>query len=534
MVRVAVVGCAHGLLDDIYATVSFVNEMDPSNPVELLLCCGDFECMRNSRDLETLACPPKYRAMHAFHRYYKQEKTAPVLTIFVGGNHEASGYLQELHYGGWVAPNIFYLGSAGVVNVAGLRIGGLSGIYKQQDYTAGHFESLPFNNSTMRSVYHVRELEVFQLSHVQQIDKTPVGAFLSHDWPRGIEQYGNIPQLLRRKPFFEQEIRSNTLGSPAGEFLMHQLRPQHWFAAHLHVKFAAIVVHQENASNTTHPSPEGEATEAEEKATIGEQNTVIKATSRQATTKFLALDKCLPRREFMQILDLAPADASSDTIAVKEGEGEMEATLADQASKCDVESVGTTKATEPSSTPRPVLPPKIMFDLEWLAILRATHHLASSSKYAPRVPQDEMRIEEKDIAWVKQRVKEFVAEKKLDKVEGEWITDFVKTVPGYGEEEGPTLITGNPQTDLLLELLKLPHIVTAPFVGGASDATVEDPNEIDLDDDDEDTAEETTPMDTENLDGSSNCHGEMVNMSDEVRPEPAETSVDPCEIDLDM
>ena len=96
MVRVAVVGCAHGLLDDIYATINFVNEMDPAHPVELLLCCGDFECMRNLRDLETLACPPKYRALHAFHRYYTQEKTAPVLTVFVGGNHEASGYLQEL------------------------------------------------------------------------------------------------------------------------------------------------------------------------------------------------------------------------------------------------------------------------------------------------------------------------------------------------------------------------------------------------------------------------------------------------------
>jgi len=32
------------------------------------------------------------------------------LTIFIGGNHEASNYLQELPYGGWVAPNIYYLG----------------------------------------------------------------------------------------------------------------------------------------------------------------------------------------------------------------------------------------------------------------------------------------------------------------------------------------------------------------------------------------------------------------------------------------
>lgn len=43
-------------------------------------------------------------------RYYSGEKKAPYLTVFIGGNHEASNYLQELPYGGWVAPNIYYMG----------------------------------------------------------------------------------------------------------------------------------------------------------------------------------------------------------------------------------------------------------------------------------------------------------------------------------------------------------------------------------------------------------------------------------------
>ncbi|KAK1943501.1 Lariat debranching enzyme B [Phytophthora citrophthora] len=522
MVRVAVVGCAHGMLDDIYATVNFVNEMDPENPVDLLLCCGDFECMRNMRDLETLACPPKYRALHAFHRYYKQEKIAPVLTIFVGGNHEASGYLKELHYGGWVAPNMFYLGAAGVINVAGLRIAGLSGIYKQQDYTTGRFESMPFNNSTMRSVYHVRELEVFQLSHVQQVDKTPLGAFLSHDWPRGIEQYGNIPQLLRRKPFFEQEIRSNSLGSPAGEFLLFQLRPQHWFAAHLHVKFAAIVVHPDQANDSTLPVTDN----TEKSEANGEQDAAPKVPSQPATTKFLALDKCLPRREFMQILNL-PTSSIAEAAHEEEKEAGTTTRVAEQN-----DSAKTTETSEKSKRS----PPKIMFDLEWLAILRATHHLASSNKFAPRVPQEEMKIEDKDIDWVRQRLREVVAEKKLDKVDGEWITDFVKTAPGHDEAEGPVLVTGNPQTDLLLELLKLPHVVTAPFVSGnATTANVEDPNEIDLDDDndgdDESDADDVKPMDT---DVSTNNGTTEIPDASAVSTAVEATPTDPCEIDLDL
>lgn len=62
---------------------------------------------------------------------------APVLTIFVGGNHEASGFLQELPNGGWVAPKIYYMGHASVLNFAGLRIAGLSGIYNKYHFDLG-------------------------------------------------------------------------------------------------------------------------------------------------------------------------------------------------------------------------------------------------------------------------------------------------------------------------------------------------------------------------------------------------------------
>lgn len=100
-------------------------------------------------------------------RYYSGEKKAPVLTIFIGGNHEASNYLQEFPYGGWVAPNIYYLGYAGVVRFGGLRIGGLSGIYKGPDYLKGHYEKPPYTGESVRSVYHVRNLEVFRLKQVR-------------------------------------------------------------------------------------------------------------------------------------------------------------------------------------------------------------------------------------------------------------------------------------------------------------------------------------------------------------------------------
>ncbi|KAM5291849.1 lariat debranching enzyme [Ctenodactylus gundi] len=276
--RVAVTGCCHGELDKIYETLALAERRGPG-PVDLLLCCGDFQAVRNEADLRCMAVPPKYRHMQTFYRYYSGEKKAPVLTIFIGGNHEASNHLQELPYGGWVAPNIYYLGLAGVVKYRGVRIGGISGIFKSHDYRKGHFECPPYNSSTIRSIYHVRNIEVYKLKQLKQ----PIDIFLSHDWPRSIYHYGNKKQLLKTKSFFRQEVENNTLGSPAASELLQYLKPTYWFSAHLHVKFAALMQHQ---------------------ATDKEQ--IAKA------TRFLALDKCLPHRDFLQVLEIEHDSSAPD------------------------------------------------------------------------------------------------------------------------------------------------------------------------------------------------------------------------------
>lgn len=66
---------------------------------------------------------------------------------------------------------------------------------------------------------------------------------MSHDWPVGIEQHGDVNDLLRRKPFFREDVESGKLGSPPLMDLLRNLKPQWWFAAHLHVKFVATVNH---------------------------------------------------------------------------------------------------------------------------------------------------------------------------------------------------------------------------------------------------------------------------------------------------
>lgn len=137
-ISIAIEGCCHGELDTIYKRLE-EHEKKTGQKVDLLLCCGDFQSFRNPADFHSAAIPPKYRALGTFPKYYAEEKTAPILTIFIGGNHEASQPLRELQYGGWVAPNIYYLGAVGVVKFGGLRIGGISGIYNVGSHRFGHF-----------------------------------------------------------------------------------------------------------------------------------------------------------------------------------------------------------------------------------------------------------------------------------------------------------------------------------------------------------------------------------------------------------
>lgn len=310
--HIAVEGCSHGELDTIYDAILRLQEIH-SLKVDLLLCCGDFQAVRNEGDLKCMAVPLKFMNICDFYKYHSGEKVAPILTIFIGGNHEASNYLQEHPYGGWVAPNIYYLGYAGVVNYGGLRIGGMSGIYKGHDYLKGHFEKPPYSKDTIRSVYHVRNLEVFKLKQLSG----NMDLFMSHDWPRGIYAHGNKEKLLRKKTFFREEVEKNTLGSRAAEDLLNKMRPNYWFSGHLHVKFPALVKHPDDDS------------------------------SKPKTTKFLALDKCLPRREFLQIVQI-PHDTS--------------------------------------------LPLELSHDAEWLTILRLTNHLLSTHSkmvYMPGPGSDE-------------------------------------------------------------------------------------------------------------------------------------------------
>lgn len=208
-------------------------------PLNLPIANSSLQAVRNSNDLACMSVPIKFRQIGDFHEYYSGKRTAPYLTIFIGGNHEASNHLSELYYGGWVAPNIYYMGAANVLRFGPLRIAGLSGIYKGYDYTKPHYERLPYSEGEKRSIFHVRELDVRKLLQIRT--QTDLG--LSHDWPRGVEYSGDYERLFRIKKDFRYDSEQGHLGSLAAKYVLDRLRPAHWFSAHYHIKFTGSIQH---------------------------------------------------------------------------------------------------------------------------------------------------------------------------------------------------------------------------------------------------------------------------------------------------
>ncbi|XP_044724497.1 lariat debranching enzyme [Hirsutella rhossiliensis] len=487
-VRVAVEGCGHGTLNAIYASVNESCKARGWDGVDLVIIGGDFQSVRNAADLAVMSVPVKFRQLGDFPDFYSGARTAPYLTVFIAGNHEASSHLWELYYGGWVAPNIYYLGAANVVRFGPLRIAALSGIWKGFDYRKPHHERLPFSSDDVKSFYHVRELDVRKLLLLQ----TQVDVGLSHDWPRAIEKHGDSEWLFRKKRDFRAESVDGTLGNAAAEYVMDRLRPPYWFSAHLHVKFAAVKSYDSPAQSPDASDNGGEivsATAREKEANPDEidldmdeegggdgasqkgqsenkdDNKAVEETNQvpeelraqlpasfarpapRASTKripgqpvppgitnkqvrFLALDKCLPGRHFLQLCEIQPFNPQALS----------------------------------AHPPRKTAPRfRLQYDPEWLAITRVFHQTLTIGDRNAQTPENlgeehYLPLIEAERGWVEEQI---VSKDKLDVPENFQVT-AAPHVPGTPEivHEQPEEYT-SPQTAAFCELLGLENLWNA-------------------------------------------------------------------------
>lgn len=170
-----------------------MERISQETPIDLLLVCGDFQSIRDEADLENMCCPKKYRELGDFSKYFnKKLKPPPFPTVFIGGNHEASNFLQELHFGGFVCENIYFLGHSGVIkakkNQMEIRIAGVSGIFNHKDFFRRNLENLPFSEDSKKSAYHCKEREILKLSLVSAVFTKEISFFA------GARENTRVPQ----------------------------------------------------------------------------------------------------------------------------------------------------------------------------------------------------------------------------------------------------------------------------------------------------------------------------------------------------
>ena len=199
--------------------------------------------------------------------------------------------------------------------------------------------------------------------------------------------YGVFPQF---KSFFAEDIKKGALGSPAVEHLLHKLQPKYHFSAHLHCKFPAIVNH-----------PSG------------------------TTTKFLALDKVLPNRHFLQVF----IPSASNTVP------------------------WVTKrfhfaASQILDIPTENEDRKLSYDTLWLAILQQTHCLD-----VPEIAQNPpANLEETS-----------PSQEDIKSIENSYFTIHQNHSLHIPENFAHNQAGTFPQTDELMRLLNLPNIFHNPI-----------------------------------------------------------------------
>ncbi|MGE0710544.1 MAG: metallophosphoesterase [Planctomycetota bacterium] len=220
--RFAAVGDVHGEMD---LMVELLREREASHgPFEFVLQVGDLEPHRHEQDLASMAAPAKYRDLGDFPTYHRGERALPWPVCFVGGNHEPYGWLDELPAGGELIENCRYLGRAGVAELGGLRVVGLSGIHRERDYERPR--PGPGERCSPKERIGFREGEVeAALAHGR------ADVLVLHDWPSGIDQ--GLPTGLRRG--------AGGFGNEPARLLVELLRPRLVLCGHMHFRHRARV-----------------------------------------------------------------------------------------------------------------------------------------------------------------------------------------------------------------------------------------------------------------------------------------------------
>lgn len=247
-VHFAAVGDVHGQM---HAMVRLLSDWErrAGRRLAFVLQVGDFEPTRDEEDLQTLAAPAKYRKLGEFSDFHSGRSTFPWPIWFIGGNHEPYGFLDTMPNGGLVAPNCHYLGRAGRVELLGLRIVGLSGIFSPNG-----IEGRP-------PVSEIATTKKKLYTYFSQDDVTraleggPADIVMVHDWPERAVAPADQAELVGRRRYRTPEGPGNAYA----RMLVDLLDPQLVLAGHLHWRYRSWITTTTRFAALGHIDTEREA-----------------------------------------------------------------------------------------------------------------------------------------------------------------------------------------------------------------------------------------------------------------------------------
>ncbi|MFY0569268.1 metallophosphoesterase family protein [Archangium lansingense] len=193
--------------------------------VDLVLAVGDVEAFRHADDHRRKAAKRAMPAEFAEYADGVREMKRPL--YFIAGNNEDFEALHDAPEGFQLAPNVHYLGRAGLKELHGLRVGYLSGIHAPRFYEQPL--KRPRSLDTAKQAGYFRAPEVEKVSTLRDVD-----LLLVHEWPRGLPQRAQE----REVPPPGRTLPSYWIGNPITRRLVETLHPKWVLCGHSHRVFA--------------------------------------------------------------------------------------------------------------------------------------------------------------------------------------------------------------------------------------------------------------------------------------------------------
>lgn len=194
--------------------------------IDLVLQVGDLEPHRDEADVATMSAPSRYRELGDFYEFHRGAARFPWPMWFIGGNHEPWPFLDGVG-AGEVAPGVRFIGRAGVVEVCGLRIAGLSGIYREELYGLKRSE-MP---GRPKGWIGFCAEEVERLAAEERPD-----VLLLHEWPAGVLREEDRAWMAGELDG-ETKRRGGEVGNEMGRLLVEMLKPGLVGCGHMHLPY---------------------------------------------------------------------------------------------------------------------------------------------------------------------------------------------------------------------------------------------------------------------------------------------------------